>query len=164
MIPFALNNEFITDAVKCYLAGNSIYVNHADGTQSVYSYIDSSTAKIFYQGVLNSQTGSTGFFLGGISPASFDITTDTITVYGANFPIGFNLRLHVEDTSGGLDNNGYYMLVTVYTANTASAVLSASGDAGLSPQMLLYLTDTNNANYSNVLVGRNPSGTIIAYP
>lgn len=162
MYPFLLNGEFIADALKVLLKNNSIVVYHADGSINTYSYIDAPTAQAYYNGVKASQTATTGIIISSIIPTTFDVTAATVTIMGANFPSGDTLVLHIEDTAGGFDDNGFFMNCTWKDSGTLIAVPGGNGDSVWTSQMYVYLRDTTISQRSTVLMATWPgSGTTI---
>lgn len=165
MLPFVLNGEYIIDAVKAVLRNNSIDIYHADGSINTYSYIDSNTAQAYYNVVKLSQTTTTGIIIVFFTPATFDAASATnIVIHGSNFPQSDTLVLHIEDTAGGLDDNGYTFACSWQDSNTLLASFSSAGDAALSSQNYVYIRDTtpSPSTRSNVLMATWPgSGTII---
>ena len=90
----------------------------------------------------------------------------TLTILGSGFnpaTVGF---LHFEDTTGGLDGNGYAWICTYVSPTQLTAVFSTSGDGTISVSdkvALVYYQDSNGVQ-SNVLRGTNPSGTTVSIP
>ena len=99
-----------------------------------------------------------------ISPSSFDIVTDTLTIDGIGFDSATVGKLYFEDASGGRDNNGYYCNCTFVSNTQMTAVYGGPGDSGLGPgAVIIYYVPTDN-KISNAISATNPSGTLITIP
>ena len=95
-----------------------------------------------------------------IAPSTFDITTDTISIYGFGFVESTIGTLWIEDEAGGQDSNGYSMTCTFVSPTELSAVFASAGDTILSTNVLVYYKDSGGVK-SNSLLGTNTGGTTI---
>lgn len=112
--------------------------------------------------VLNNNPSS--YVITSISPVSFDITSDTLTIRGTGFTGAANTKLWIEDWPGsGMDSNGYNMLCTYVNSTTLTALFLSVGDGILSSGVAMYIQDSTNVQ-SNIIEGSNPSGTLITIP
>ena len=73
----------------------------------------------------------------------------TITVYGQNFDSGTLGTIHIEDASGGLDDNGVTFTPTLVSSTELTAVWNSNGDSTF-PAVLFYYRDSNGVA-TNVL-------------
>ena len=99
-----------------------------------------------------------------ITPSYFDVTTVApITITGTGFNAGTVGFLYFDDSSGGVDHDGYAMVCTYVSPTQLTAVFSTVGNGILSVadlKVLITYQDTAN-NCSNVLLGYNPTGTYV---
>ncbi len=98
-----------------------------------------------------------------IDETSFDLLTDTITVRGEGFSEERLGILHIEDTAGGHDDNGYFFVASFVSTNMMKMSFGGAGDAGLAASMLIHYVDSYGIS-SNDIAASNPSGTTITIP
>ncbi len=141
-----------------------------------YTFTDKATAYRMYRQILDLCNGilagqsvlnnnPTNYVITDISPTSFDITTDVVTITGSGFYFPLLGNFHLEDSpGGGTDSNGYYMVCTYVSPTQLTCVFGGTGDGVLGPgAVLLYYEDSVGVQ-SNVIDGTNPSGTLITIP
>jgi hypothetical protein len=161
--------------VSLQLNGTSVYVGIGSTLNAYnYSFVDAGTAYRMSQIILALVNGTlagqimlnnnpTTYTILSITPASFDMTTDLVTITGLGFLAPFIGQLHIEDLIGGPDSNGYYMNCSYVSPTQLTASYGGPGDGVISPAVILYYQDTLGLQ-SNLINGTNPSGTLITIP
>jgi len=162
IVSYSLATETITfnmvgGGTVTYVDPNGLAVR----AQTVLAAIDSALAGELAAGVISIPVSP--LVITSITPTSFDIATDTLTIIGSGFDQATLGKLHIEDVAGGFDFNGYYMNLTFVSSTQLTAVFGSAGDGVLSGGVYIMYKDTNGL-ISNVINGTNTSGSNITIP
>ncbi len=156
-----------------YQAGSpGIQFVHASGAS--YSYSEGDAANVAYvlaqldlavKAGVDILTPLRGTVIGfGALPATFDVAVTEFVFRGWGFFGRGPWKLHIEDTSGGTDDNGYFMNAAIVDDNQLVISPGGPGDGGIGPgSVLLYFKD-GAGNVWNQVNGTNTSGTTVTIP
>lgn len=99
-----------------------------------------------------------------IEPVAFNITTDTLLIHGYQFRRETTGVMHFEDSGGGKDSNGYFMVCEFLDMNTLKATPGGPGDGALGPGAAVIYYQSTDDKQSNVINGTADASQNITIP